>query len=101
MPAVDFADLLRCTQILVNVCHEDLHAYQVLRMSTGSFQGEEHVRGGEIELLRHRAAGNSSVRPLRCLAGEVDRASRLRDNGMREARRRREAPPGADFVWAG
>src|SRR5438067_13277761 len=86
MSAVAFAHLLRCAEVLVDLRHEDLHADQVLRMGTGRFQREDDVRSGEIELLRHRAAGNLSTRPLRGLAGEVDGASRLRDDGVREAR---------------
>src|SRR5438105_6260661 len=86
VPPVGFTHFLRQSPVFGNVRDEDLHADQVLRMCPCGLESVDDVSGSDIELLGHGGTGDRSIRSLRRLPGEVDSATRLRNDRVGEAR---------------
>src|SRR5207237_2576767 len=84
-----------------DVRHEDLHTDEVPRMRPRRLEGLNNIAGGDIELLGERAADDRPIGLLRRLAGEVNGAARLGNDGMRETLGRGKRIRIADFVRAG
>ena len=70
-------------------------------MRAGGLEGLDDIACCDVELLGERAADDRPIGLLRRLAGEVNGAARLGNDGMRETLGRGKRIRIADFVRAG